>query len=232
MSEFASTITENLELLAKKKNVCVKKQKFLAMQETLAPFFGKFESAKHQNRGRTDVVGRKTSPADNVVRRRGDGRGFWWTRPNRRRHCFYLAHITGLSRRCWQTPASMQNELLARQAMSPLLKRTPQSQECSVSWLANAAVKNLARPTRTWRPRVCEDDSDNEGASTSGSQSFRLRIKFGLQFHTLVLPFQTQTRQVKIRKPLKAQKGIARLKDMWWNTLASVWYYIQNKCVY
>ena len=43
MSEFASTI-ENLELLAKKKHVGVKKQKFLAMQETLAPFLASFKA--------------------------------------------------------------------------------------------------------------------------------------------------------------------------------------------
>ena len=43
-SEFASTITENLELLAKNKHVAVKKQKFLAMQETLAPFLASLKA--------------------------------------------------------------------------------------------------------------------------------------------------------------------------------------------
>ena len=46
-------------------------------------FFGKFQSAQHENGGTTNVVRRKTSPVDNVVIRRGD-----------------LAYITGLSRRC------------------------------------------------------------------------------------------------------------------------------------
>ena len=37
-------------------------------------FLGKFKSAEHKNGGPTDVVRRQTSPADNVVRQRGNGR--------------------------------------------------------------------------------------------------------------------------------------------------------------
>ena len=44
MSEFASTMTENLELLAKNKHVAVKRQKFLAMQEKLAPFLASLQA--------------------------------------------------------------------------------------------------------------------------------------------------------------------------------------------
>ena len=36
------------------------------------------------------------------------------------------------------------------------------------------------------------------------------------QFRTLLLPFQTQTRQVNIRKPLNAQKDIAHRKPFKW----------------
>ena len=174
MSEFASTIIENLELLAKKKHVAVKRQKFLAVQETLAPFLASLQAlnTKTEDQPTSSDVKQvlRTMLTDNE-----ETDEFFDGLVQTGGAMYLLGIHYGVVKTLLTNPSQYAERVVGTASDVSTFKSNPtipgmqhfltgqcSSQEPRTGQTHVKARRNLAS--------LLEDDSDNEEASTSGAQ--------------------------------------------------------------